>query len=367
MKLYTISNLFFAIIVLILFSCNKKESQKIKEPSSETEKTIKAVSVIEIKSPKAEGFFAIGTDIKIEIALKDIGITIDSVIVETEHQKEKLNLKNLSFTWKTERLRTGENLVRIYAYSEGTQIDTYYLKLRFKSEIIPELLECKIINTFPHDTKSYTQGLFFEDGILYEGTGQYGQSVLRKTDFETGKILAELSLPAQYFGEGITAFGDKIIQLTWTSKIGFVYDKKSFKLLTTLQYGTQGWGLTTDGKQLIMSDGSSTIYFLDPEYFTQSRTLEIFDNEGPVRMLNELEYINGLIYANIYQTEEIIAFDPKSGKVIKRIDCRKIIPDGFRGEQDNVLNGIAYDTKTGRIFITGKRWPKLFEVSFIKR
>jgi glutamine cyclotransferase len=203
--------------------------------------------------------------------------------------------------------------------------------------------------------------------MLYEGTGQYGQSVLRKTDFETGKILAELSLPTQYFGEGITAFGDKIIQLTWTSRVGFVYDKQSFKLLNTLQYSTQGWGLTTDGKQLIMSDGSSTIYFLDPEYFTQTGTLEIYDNEGPVRMINELEYINGLIYANIYQTEEIIAFDPKTGKVIKRIDCRKIIPDGFRGEQDNVLNGIAYDKNSGRIFITGKRWPSLYEVKFLKR
>jgi len=367
MKLFNISNLLFIFIVLILLSCNKKESQKIKEPLADSEKKIKAVSVIEVKSPKAEELFAVGTDIKIDLTLKVIDINIDSVVVETENQKEKLNIESLTYTWKTENLRTGENQLRIYAYSEGAQIDTYYLKLRFKSDIVPEILECKIINTFPHDIKSYTQGLIFEDGILYEGTGQYGQSVLRKTEFETGKILAELSLPAQYFGEGITALGDKIIQLTWTSRVGFVYDKQSFKLLTTLQYDTQGWGLTTDGKQLIMSDGSSIIYFLDPEYFTQSRTLEIFDNEGPVRMLNELEYINGLIYANIYQTEEIIAFDPKSGKVIKRIDCRKIIPDGFRGEQDNVLNGIAYDKNSGRIFITGKRWPKLFEVKFVKK
>jgi glutamine cyclotransferase len=201
---------------------------------------------------------------------------------------------------------------------------------------------------------------------MYEGTGQYGQSVLRKIDFETGKIIAELSIPAQYFGEGITAIGDKIIQLTWTSKVGFVYDKNSFKLISTLQYDTQGWGLTTDGKRLIMSDGSSTIYFLDPEYFTQNVNIEVFDNEGPVKKLNELEYINGLVYANVYQTEQIVAFDPITGKVMKRIDCRKIVPDGFRGDEDNVLNGIAYDSKTGKIFVTGKRWPKLFEVTFNK-
>jgi glutaminyl-peptide cyclotransferase len=140
--------------------------------------------------------------------------------------------------------------------------------------------------------------------------------------------------------------------------------RTALNLLTTLQYNTQGWGLTTDGKRLIMSDGSSTIYFLDPEYFTQNGSIEVFDNEGPVKKLNELEYINGLVYANVYQTEEIIAFDPITGKVMKRIDCRKIVPDGFRGDEDNVLNGIAYDTKTGRIFITGKRWPKLFEVTF---
>jgi glutamine cyclotransferase len=352
--------------LVFILSCNTKKQEESNDTESTQEKINISVSVIEVVSPKPEDLFAVGDEIPVIIGLKQTDVQVDSIIIETATQKEKLTIDNLSFNWKTTGLKTGEHFLRISAFSKKTRIETYIFKLKLKSDIAPELLECKIINTFPHDTKSYTQGLIFEDDILYEGTGQYGQSVLRKTDFKTGNILAELSLPSQYFGEGITSFGDKIIQLTWTSRVGFVYDKKSFKLINTLQYDTQGWGLTTDGKQLIMSDGSSFIYFLDPEYFTQSGKIEIFDNHGPVNMINELEYIDGLIYANIYQTEEIIAFDPNNGKVMKRIDCRKIVPTGYKGEQDNVLNGIAFDKKTSRIFITGKRWPNLFEVKFVK-
>ncbi len=202
---------------------------------------------------------------------------------------------------------------------------------------------------------------------MYEGTGQCGESKLKKINFETGKLVAELNLEANYFGEGITPFKDKIIQLTWKSKTGFVYDKSTFKLLTTLKYSTQGWGITTDNEKLIMSDGTQTIHFLDPEYFNELSKIEVYDNDGPVNNLNELEYINGLVYANIYLTEEIIAFDPKTGKVLKRIDCRKIVPNGYQSEDDNVLNGIAYDKDNNRYFITGKRWPSLFEVKFVKQ
>ena len=206
-----------------------------------------------------------------------------------------------------------------------------------------------------------------EDGILYEGTGQHGKSVLKKIDFETGKLIAELSIPEEYFGEGITIFGDKIIQLTWTSRKGFVYDKNSFKLINTIEYYTQGWGLTTDGEKLIMSDGSETIHFLDPVYFNEIGKRQVYDQNGPVKSLNELEYFNDLVYANVYQEEEIIAFDLKTGKVIKRIDCSGIIPKGYENEIDNVLNGIAYDQDNDRIFITGKRWPNLFEVEFVRK
>lgn len=360
--------LIYSIIVIIyLFAGSCKDQKESTESKDEkTSEITKRISAIELNSPNAGEFFTIGDIIDVDISLKDIEQKVDSLVVQTGKEQTILFVDDLSYKWKTELLKTGNNPLRISAYSSGKKIDTYSLKLRFKSDVKPELYECRIVNTYPHDTKAYTQGLFYDDGVLYEGTGQKGESSLRKVVLETGELIQSLNLPARYFGEGITAFDDKIIQLTWTSQTGFVYDKKSFKLINTLQYPTQGWGITTDGKKLIMSDGTQTIYFLEPKYFTETGRIEVYDHEGAVRNLNELEYINGLVYANVYQKEEIIAFDPETGKVLKRIDCRKIIPDGYHGEIDNVLNGIAYDHKNERIFITGKRWPHLFEVRFHK-
>jgi len=356
--IYSIITIFF----LVTNACKSDKQQEKKEikPGEVT----KRVSVIEVKSPRAGELFTLGEMVKVDIALKDIEQSIDSMIIQTENTQATLFTENLNYSWKTQNLKTGNNTLHISAYTGGKKIDTYSLKLRFKSDIKPDLYECRIVNTYPHDTKAYTQGLFYDSGIIYEGTGQKGESSLRKVVLETGELIQSLSLPAKYFGEGITAFGDKIIQLTWTSQTGFVYDKESFTLINTLQYPTQGWGITTDGKKLIMSDGSQTIYFLEPEYFSEIGRIEVYDHEGPVRNLNELEYIDGLVYANIFLTEEMIAFDPQTGKVVKRIDCRKVIPDGYRNERDNVLNGIAYDKKKDRIFITGKRWPHLYEVQF---
>ena len=356
----------FLIIVFQLSCSNKNSESKKSEVISKKENVTKRVSVIQIDSPKAGEMFAIGDQIDINITLKNSEANVDSILVEWADKKTVLNPENLDFSWDTKDLNPGNNQIKFLAYSEGNKIDSYYLKLRLKSDIVPKLYECKIVKTYPHDKTAYTQGLFYEGGIMYEGTGQNGQSVLRKINFEEGKVISELSLPAEYFGEGITVFGDKIIQLTWTSKTGFVYDKNSFKLLTTLKYTTEGWGITSDNKKLIISDGTQIIHFLDPEYFNEIGRIEVYDNNGPVDSINELEYVGELIYANIWQTEEIIAFDPNSGKVMKRIDCRKIIPAGYRGEHDNVLNGIAYDKDNDRYFITGKRWPNLFEVKFVQ-
>ncbi|MDA3954186.1 MAG: glutaminyl-peptide cyclotransferase [Bacteroidales bacterium] len=360
-----------SIILLTFFlfqiSCSNQKRGDIKQDDAKkTEKVTKRVSVIKIDAPKAGEMFTIGDNIEINIGLKEIDIEIDSLIVESNRIKSVLQTNNLVYNWETKNLKVGSNQLKVFAYSNGNKVDSYYLKLRFKSDIKPELYECKIVNTYSHDKRAYTQGLIYENGIMYEGTGQYGESVLRKVNFKSGEIIAELSLESKYFGEGITIFKDKIIQLTLRSNKGFVYDKKSFKLISTLGYSTQGWGITTDGKKLIMSDGTQTIHFLDPEYFNEIGKIDVYDNNGPVESLNELEFIEGLVYANVYQTEEIIAFDPITGKVLKRIDCRKIVPNGFQGETDNVLNGIAWDKQNDRYFITGKRWPSLFEVKFVK-
>lgn len=367
MKLNTIKLIIIHSVALaIILSCTNQGNTVTEKNNSQPGKVTKRISVIKIDSPKAGEMYTVGDSINIDISLKKVKIEIDSLVVESKRNKTTIKPDNLAYTWKTKGFNVGSNKLRIFAYSQGEKVDSYTLKLRFKSDITPELMECKIINTYPHDKKAYTQGLIYEDGVMYEGTGRNGESSLRKVRFETGEIISVLDLEAQYFGEGITMFKDKIIQLTYTSRVGFVYDKKSFKLLTTLKYDTQGWGLTTDGEKLIMSDGSNTIHFLDPEYFNEIGKIEVYDNEGPIDSLNELEYINGVVYANIYQKEEIIVFDPISGKVLKRIDCRKIVPEGFKGEDDNVLNGIAYDKDNNRIFITGKRWPYLFEVKFVK-
>jgi len=368
MKTLTYTMLLCSLFLMQISCLNQEKNDVKQEANVKSENVTKRVSVIEIDSPKSGDMFTIGDNIEVKIGLKEPDVEIDSLIVESNGSKTVINPDNLDYKWKTTGLNTGSNQLKVFAYSGGNKIDSYYLKLRFKSDIKPELYECVIINTYPHDKNAYTQGLFYDDGVMYEGTGQRnGESSLRKIRFETGELISILSLDAKYFGEGITAFKDKIIQLTWTSRTGFVYDKKSFKLITTLQYPTQGWGITTDGEKLIMSDGTQTIHFLDPEYFNEIGKIEVYDHEGPVRKLNELEYVDGIVYANVYQTEYIVAFDLTNGKVLKRIDCRKIVPDGFHGEIDNVLNGIAYDKENNRYFITGKRWPNLFEVKFVKK
>ena len=223
----------------------------------------------------------------------------------------------------------------------------------------------KVVNTYPHDRSAFTEGLVFEDGVLYEGTGLHGYSNLRRVKLETGEILQICELPPQFFGEGVTIYGNKIIQLTWKSHIGFVYDKYSFKLMQEFNYPDEGWGITHDGKHLIMSDGTSTLHFLDPETFKEIGQIEVSANDIPVTRINELEYIQGEIYANIWQTERIARINPLTGQVISWIDLKGILSPEDHSETVDVLNGIAYDAKNSRLFVTGKFWPKLFEIELI--
>jgi glutamine cyclotransferase len=228
----------------------------------------------------------------------------------------------------------------------------------------PQKIHYKIINTYPHPQDSFTQGLAYEKGFLYEGIGQFGLSSLRKIQLENGEIIKEHRLHSDLFGEGITLYKNKIIQLTWFSRMGFVYDKENFRLLKTFRYPSpiEGWGITTDGNHLIISDGSHRLYFLDPESFKERKRLEVYDHSGPVRKINELEYIEGAVFANVWQTSHIIRIDLSSGEVTGIIDLKEIVPEQFRGHQDNVLNGIAYDSEMKRIFVTGKMWPHIYEI-----
>jgi glutamine cyclotransferase len=223
----------------------------------------------------------------------------------------------------------------------------------------------KVVNTYPHDHTAFTQGLLFIDGFLYEGTGQYGESTLRKVALESGDVLQLGELPEQFFGEGVTLMSDRLIQLTWRSRVGFVYDRESFALLRQFNYSTEGWGLTHDGRQLIMSDGSPTLFFLDPDTFAATGRLAVHDHKGPVSRLNELEYVRGEIYANIWQTDRIARISPQTGQVVGWIELEGLLSPQDRATRVDVLNGIAYDEKNDRLFVTGKWWPKLFEIELI--
>lgn len=233
------------------------------------------------------------------------------------------------------------------------------------SEEIPTY-SYKIKNSWPHDRRAYTQGLIFHDGVLWESTGQYGSSSLRKVELKTGKVIKQISVPRNYFAEGMTVFHDKVFQLTWQEQKGFIYDPVTFQKQGEFSYTGEGWGLTHDGESLIMSDGSEQIRFLDPSTLRTTRTISVTDRGEPVVQLNELEYIEGEIYANIYQTDRIARIEPKTGKVLAWIDLSGLLPVKDRTGDEDVLNGIAYDEEGKRLFVTGKMWPKLFEIEIVK-
>lgn len=219
-----------------------------------------------------------------------------------------------------------------------------------------------LVRVWPHDRGAFTEGLTFWNGMLVESTGLNGHSTLRKVDLETGRVRQEIKLPDEYFGEGIAVLGGKIFQLTWKQHRGFIYDADSLKLLGEFHFDGEGWGLTTDGRSLIMSDGTNRIRFLDPVTFRETRSLEVLAHGQPVKMLNELEYVKGVLYANVWQTEFVVQIDPETGRILGSIDFVGIFPRQERSGDTDVMNGIAYDAQGDRLFVTGKYWPKLYEV-----
>ena len=225
----------------------------------------------------------------------------------------------------------------------------------------------KIVNRWPHDTSAFTEGLIFKDGALYESTGRNGSSDLRTVDLTTGNIKNKVDLDAQYFGEGITIFNGSIFQLTWVNHKGFIYDQETFSPLGEFSYEGEGWGLTDDGHSLIMSNGTNAITFLDTKTFEVKKVIYVYDNDKPLVSINELEYIKGEIYANIWHSDKIVRINPKSGKILGWIDLTGIIPIEERQDPEAVLNGIAYDQETDRLFVTGKLWPWLFEIKLEKQ
>lgn len=220
-----------------------------------------------------------------------------------------------------------------------------------------------VVRAYPHDTTAFTQGLVWHDGALYEGTGVIGRSSIRRVDLTTGAVLQKRDLPAPHFGEGIVILGDRLYQLTWQSNKAFVYDARTFAPLEEFRYEGEGWGLTTDGSQLYMSDGTSTVRVLDPATFTVLRVIPVTENGSAVRNLNELEWVKGELWANVWTSDRIARIDPATGAIIGWIDLSGLLPPSLRHGGEDVLNGIAYDAAGDRIFVTGKNWSRVFEVT----
>jgi glutaminyl-peptide cyclotransferase len=225
----------------------------------------------------------------------------------------------------------------------------------------------KVVRVFPHDPEAFTQGLVFHKGVLYESTGLLGKSTLREVDLETGRPVKMVRLPDHFFGEGITWWKEKIIQLTWRSRTGLVYDRITLRQIDTFKYGSEGWGITQDGKQFIMSDGTSFLYFLDPRSFKEIKRVQVRDQKGPIALLNELEFIKGEIFANVYLTDRIARISPETGQITGWIDLQGVLPAKDRTGKEDLLNGIAYDARRDRLLVTGKFWPKLFEIRLVSR
>ena len=225
----------------------------------------------------------------------------------------------------------------------------------------------KVVHSYPHDPDAFTQGLFFHDGFLFEGTGLRGRSSIRKVDLETGRVVQAVELPPEVFGEGITQWGDRLIGITWQEGTAYVLDLKTFQLWRKFSYAGEGWGITHNERELIMSDGSPELRFLDPLTFKELRRVRVTADGQPVDQLNELEWVEGEVLANVWQTDRIARIDPRTGRVTGWIDLRGLLPANQRTNADAVLNGIAYDAKKKRLFVTGKLWPTLFEIQLTRK
>jgi len=223
------------------------------------------------------------------------------------------------------------------------------------------------LNTYPHDPAAYTQGLIFRNGFLFESTGLNGRSSLRKVQLETGEVVQQERVDPQYFAEGLAEWGGRLIQLTWQSNVGFVYDLATFRLQRTFRFTGEGWGLTHDGSRLILSDGTDTLRFIDPVTFQARGQVSVRDGSVPVKDLNELEYVRGEVYANVWHTDRIARISPESGRVVGWIDLTGILSSTYRLDSEAVLNGIAFDAGRDRLFVTGKLWPRLFEIKLERR
>lgn len=333
-------------------------------PAAQAAGDAASVRLIRLVSPEENTSFRLKEPVRVILEIVDKDKLPDSVIIYFDG-KALATLKSSPWEYSisaAHTVSTGRKSLKITAF-RGTRSQNPVTRfLVFYSDLTPKRNGYKVVNVYPHDIEAFTQGIIYDKGVLFEGTGQKTGSSLREVELQTGKVIRQYNLDASLFGEGIALYRDRIYQVTWENKVGFVYDKNTFNLINKIYYSTQGWGLTTVNDKIVMSDGSNILAFYEPDMFTMVSRIEVYDNEKKVDSLNELEYINGEIWANIWMSDLIARIDPESGKVLAYIDLKGILQESDRSPETDVLNGIAYDKEGKRIFVTGKKWPKLFEI-----
>ncbi len=358
------------LALIVLSSCGPKNGVSGKKVPGKQERRSAPAKLATMVEPEESLHLALGQDIPVRLEYPD-SVSVDSVQIFLGGSLIHTLNVNTGFPEGgpvEARIPSGEQGtgilgLRLRIFFKGGDTENQSRQLTFLSDQEPEVIGYTLVNEYPHDVEAYTQGLQYVDGWLYEGTGNYGTSSLRKVKLESGKVEKIRLMDPSLFGEGITVMGERIFQLTYRSQVGFIFDKTSFEEIQKVYYqNKEGWGLTHNGEELIMSDGTHVIYFLDPELFTINRQIEVYNHKGRVDSLNELEYINGKIWANRYFTDEIVIIDPETGKVEGRMDLKGILKTGDRKSNTDVLNGIAWDGEGKRLFVTGKYWPKLFEI-----
>jgi len=363
-SLSSISSVFIlaSALILSLSCCRKNAPQQSQVQVQQSQQT-----VTKLISPKPNAVITSGDSVRIGLTQINSDIKIDSIAIAAGRKTGVTVPGNPgSIYWQSADSRVGQTTLKVMVYYADSMQESHNVNMVILSDIAPIKYSYRVIKKYPHDQEAYTQGLFFDNGVLFESTGLEGKSSLRIVNIVTGSPEKLVTLAPQYFGEGIALFKDRIYQITYKSQVGFVYDKKTLQQIRSFDYQIrEGWGLTTDQKNLIMSDGSAQLFFIEPEFFTQVDKIEVFDNKGMIDSLNEIEYIKGKVLANVYGQTYIVVIDPALGKVTGKVELRDLIPKGSQGDYGRVLNGIAYNPVTGHLYVTGKNWPVLYEIELV--
>ena len=349
------------LAVILFLGCGESQEQDNLEQNEQVSQ-VKEETATTITGVSGNAKLTIGDSIEIVVETSE-GVVVDST-KSILNGSEIISAGN-QIKVPTSDILPGRTTLTIEVFLLG-RIEKHSFLIEMLSDIVPEEFTYQRVTYYTHDPDAFTQGLFYHDGFIYENTGRKGESSLRKVELTTGKILEQSFLGDQYFGEGITLWNNQIIQLTWYANLGFIYTLDGFEQVKTFNYPTEGWGITSMEDRLVMSDGSETLYFMDPATLTQTDRLKVYDNQGPVTNLNELEYIEGLIYANVWHEDYIVTIDPNTGKVMTRIDLTGLMDANWSRRLD-VLNGIAYDKSGKRLFVTGKWWPRLYEIRIVEK